>query len=736
MQNEQYDTQQAEQPSQEGQLTDDDVLRVLASRLGGQAEEQVRARQTIEDRMLSDYTLYQGQYDTAIVGDGSKLFVNITRNKTTAGEARLSDMIFPTDDRNWGISETPVPTLAKAIDKPKPMHNAQGQPIPGPEGKQLTTGDIAKQVNIQASKAAEAMTKEIDDQLTEANYSAVARDCIHEAAVLGTSVVKGPILTGQVKQAWVKDEQTGEYAMKVMEAIVPATEHVSVWNFFPDMSATTMDEAEFVYERQYLTRKSLRALAKLPDTNKENIKRILQTKPDDGPEEAYLNDLRGVTSGDTAANKNKYKMWLYYGPISLDDLQAAGASGIDDMCGCEDAPDEVTGCVWFIGSNVIKAYINPLESDDIPYSVFNWEKDDSSIFGFGIPYLMQGPQSIINGAWRMMMDNAGLCTGPQIVVDRDMVEPADGKWGLTARKLWYKKRKDMPINNAFATFNIASHQNEMQQIYTMARQLADEETSLPLIAQGETGSHVTDTASGMSLLMNSANIVLRRAVKNWDDDITTPLITRFYDWNMQFNENDEIKGDYSVVARGSSHLLVKETQAKNAGLLFKMAMAGPVAGITDFESAYKKVISSMQHDPDEWIKPEEERQKDKQPPPEIQLQMKQMQLDEAKLKMEAQDKAATQQLNAAELKQEGELAVLNLQSDREIAMAKMSLDERKFVQDGQFKAQSEMIANQSEQRQTDSKERAENIRSSVQLKEIQRKDKELLFKMRSGRQGI
>jgi len=726
--------EQTEQNS-DGQQTDDDVLRVLASRLGAQAEEQVRARQIIEDRMLQDYTLYQGQYDTAIQGDGSKLFVNITRNKTTAGEARLSDMIFPTDDRNWGISETPVPTLVKAIDTPKPVSTAQGKPIPGPEGKQLTTGDLAAQVNKQASKAAEAMTLEIDDQLTEANYSAVARNVIHEAAVLGTSVIKGPILTGQVKQAWVKDD-AGEYSMQVMESIVPTTEHVSVWNFFPDMSAATMTEAEFVFERQYLTKKMLRSLLKLEDTNKPNIKRVLATQPDDGPEEAYLNDLRCVTAGDTTTNKNKYKMWLYYGPISVEDLQSAGAPGMDEFAEDDDNPDEVTGCVWFVGNHVIKAYINPLESDDIPYSVFNWEKDDSSIFGFGIPYLMAGPQSIINGTWRMMMDNAGLCTGPQIVVDRDLVEPADGTWGLTARKLWYKKRKDMPITNAFATFNIASHQAEMQQIYTMARQLADEETSLPLIAQGETGSHVTDTASGMSLLMNSANIVLRRAVKNWDDDITTPLITRFYDWNMQFSERDEIKGDYSVVARGSSHLLVKETQAKNAALLFKMAMAPPVAGITNFESAYEKVITSMQHDPDEWIKPKEEREKDKQPPPELQIQMKQMQMDEARLKMEAQDKAATQQLNAAELKQDGELNMLKLQSEREIAMAGMSLEERKIVQDGQFKARSEMIKTESEERSTAAAARAENIRSSVQLKEIQRKDKELLFKMRSGRQGI
>ena len=74
----------------------------------------------------------------------------------------------------------------------------------------------------------------------------------------------------------------------------------------------------------------------------------------------------------------------------------------------------------------------------------------------------------------------------------------------------------------------------------MARQLADEETNLPLIAQGEMGLHTTKT----SLVLSSDeqfNIALRKAVKNWDDDIIRPLITRFYDWNMQYNEKPESK---------------------------------------------------------------------------------------------------------------------------------------------------------------------------------------------------
>src|SRR5690606_30913361 len=74
------------------------------------------------------------------------------------------------------------------------------------------------------------------------------------------------------------------------------------------------------------------------------------------------------------------------------------------------------------------------------------------------------------------------------------------------------------------------------------------------------------------------NVVFRRIVKSFDDDVTTPDIRRFYDWNMQFNPKPEIKGDYGVDARGSSVLLVREMQAQNLFLIALHLGAHPVYG--------------------------------------------------------------------------------------------------------------------------------------------------------------
>jgi hypothetical protein len=149
------------------------------------------------------------------------------------------------------------------------------------------------------------------------------------------------------------------------------------------------------------------------------------------------------------------------------------------------------------------------------------------------------------------------------------------------------------VAEVFGMYEISSHQQELANIFTMARQLADEEPSLPMIAQGEQGTHTTKTAHGMSILMNSANVVLRRAVKNFDDDVTTPIIRRFYDWLMQYSDKEDIKGDYEIDARGSSVLLVKEMQAQNLMVLATNFAAHPVFGpMTKAPDLYRKVVQA------------------------------------------------------------------------------------------------------------------------------------------------
>jgi hypothetical protein len=262
--------------------------------------------------------------------------------------------------------------------------------------------------------------------------------------------------------------------------------------------------------------------------------------------------------------------------------------------------------LWFCDNEVLKFGIHHLDSGEAIYSVYNVKKDASSIWGFGIPYLMRSSQKAMNGGWRMMMDNAGLSSGPQVVIDPAVIEPVDGDWALTPRKIW-KRRGDAAAGKVgFETHDIESRQAELQAIILLAKQFIDDETSISVLAQGEQGAHVTQTAQGMGILMNAVNVMFRRLVKNFDDDITVPNLRRLYDWNMQFGTREEIKGDYEVDARGTSVLLARELQAQNLMALLQFT-GHPVLGmLLKAAPLVRKTVQAMMISADDVVKTDEE----------------------------------------------------------------------------------------------------------------------------------
>jgi len=650
-------------------------LQAFGSRLQELAEEQVRRKREIEERWLEDSRQIAGKYDEKTLArikatKGSEAFVNITRAKCNSAEARLADMLFPTDDRNWEIMPTPIPEMAEAVVDETPAMTPDGRPVMTPEGAPVQKRDMAQGVIEAAKEAAKAMQDEMDDQLNEAKYNIKCREVIRDAVRLGTGVLKGPVVVGRSRRSWrAMGDDVGNtvQVLHVEEDLRPSVERVDPWNYFPDMDATCQEDAGFEFERHPMTKKRLRKLAKEPGYFAEVIYDVLKKgEPTHAVTAAFVDDLRGIT-GVGARKKYPFEVWEYHGPVEKEDLESMGLEVGEDCLG------DIEAVVWVLDGHVIKAALNPMETEDRPYSVYNWEEDDGSVFGHGIPYLMRNAQQAINGAWRMALDNAGLSVGPQTVVNSHIIKPADGNWNLAPKKVWQLTDRNRSVHEAFGTYEINSHLQELQAILQTAKSIADEETSLPVIAQGEQGNY-TRTATGMSLLMNSANVVTRRSVKNFDDAITKTFLTRLYDWNMQNNPKEEIKGDYQVDARGSSALLTKETQAQN--LIQLLQASGNIPELKRIPLV-RKTVQSMQLDANELVITIEEMQQKQQQ----QMQQPQMSPEQEKLQMQAQ----IEQLKAQVQQEKNQIEMMKLQSEREIALAGMAADRDMKVSELQAK---------------------------------------------------
>lgn len=650
-------------PSESERKAMQEAAQPLIAELEKLAAEAVTRRRPIEERWLRDLRQFHGNYDPEtdriLQGDEgrSRIFLNITRPKTNAWAARLGDMLFPNDERNWGIDPTPVPELtedaraaveeAEAMDEraetaigehnaaidageePDPIHaNVAG--MAAASAKRLRDHyDANQKILEEARKRAAAMEREIDDQLTEARYPAMCRDVIMDAVKLGSGIFKGPIVTANGRRRWVEagggsGQATSTFALEAGNDNVPTFRRVDPWHFFPDPDAAEVCDASYIFERHLPNKKKLREMARKMDFDREAVRLLLKEGPGDNNKSGsadlqFLTELRGLENdGDTAdtghAARDRYLIWEYYGTLEHEQvatmLRALGRYDAAERVDEEDPLDARMVRLFFCGTRLLKLeedYL--LDRGDFLYSVFPFEKAEASILGaVGVPHLINHEQSMLNSAVRMMMDNAGLAVGPQVVIDKTQIEPEDGSWKLVPRKVWQwiknsTGRKEAP----FTTFNIPINQEQLAAIIQLALRFVDEAVAMPLLAQGEQGAHVTKTAGGMSMLFNSANVVFRRVVKNWDDDITEPTIRRAYDFNMQFSEKKEIKGDMTIEARGTSVLLVREMQAETMLAIVEKFSVHPILGtaLKAYE-AMRLVLQAMNINPADVLLEKEE----------------------------------------------------------------------------------------------------------------------------------
>ena len=607
----------------------------------------------------------------------STVYIGLTRQKTNAAEARLADILLPTDDRNWGIQPTPVPTMmAMGRDERMAGDKDTGQPMVDPDTMQpLRMKDIARAAMKLAREKAKAMQTEIDDQLTECDYNGEMRKVIHNAARLGTGVIKGPIVMSRTRKAWqpFKDmEGNVIHQLEIVQEMSPASYSIDPRNVWPDPGCgDNIHHGKGMYEREQLTVRQVRELSKQPGYMKDQLRKVLEEGP---KKSATFQELKDDDQRDVA--RDVYEKWEYWGEVDYDDLKSAGLK----MDTEKDELKSISACVVMINNTVVKVYINPLEDGSLPYDFFVWEKVADSVWGYGIPYLMRAQQKVLNAAWRQMMDNAGVSSGPQIIIKAGAIQPADKQWQLSARKIWFATDDVDDVRKAFTAVEFNSYQAELAAIIKMAMELADQETGVPAITQGEKGA-APDTVGGMQMLMNSANVVLRRLVKQFDDSIPRPHIRRYYDFNMMYNEDEEVKGDFTIDARGSSALLVRDIQ-NQAFLNLLAAGANPVYGVyLDTQKLFEKALQAQHIDPAEVLKSEDELEKLKeaaaQPQqaeqdPALAVAQLRGEIEMQKAQVQNQGDMAELQLRQQIAQQEHELRMTELAMTREIEMLKMS----------------------------------------------------------------
>lgn len=501
----------------------------------------------------------------------STVFINITRPYCDAAAARCGDMLMPTDDRSFSIQPTPVPEL-EGMAKGEfsvSMRRAVERGAVNPEQakkKLLEAMEQARVVMEEAKDRAKLAQTRIDDWLVECQYHAEVRRMIEDCAKIGTGVLKGPTPTRK-KITKVSRGPNG-FSLAINEEIRPESRCIDPRNLFPDGSCgDNIHNGSYIWERDRISRKQLMELRGAPGYIDSEITECLK----EGPQLA-AHPLPDDERKRDPHNKDSFEIWYYHGIVAAEDFELLG-------CECEEDSQEYLHVVLtMVNDRVIKGALNPLDTGDYPYDVMCWQQVSGRWAGIGVSRQIRTPQRIVNSSGRNMMDNAGLTSGPQILIKLGAVVPADGNYTLHPRKVWYvaEDADIRDIKEAMGVFNIDARQQELMEIINFGLKLAEDVTGLPLLLQGQQGA-APDTLGGMQMLNNNASTVMRRIAKGFDDYITEPHIRRYYVWLMQYGDEAE-KGDCTIDARGSSALVERDLQ-NQAVLQMGPIVTNPVFGV-------------------------------------------------------------------------------------------------------------------------------------------------------------
>lgn len=579
---------------------------------------------------------------------GSTVVPNITGPYVDAAAARIGDMLLPTDDRNFALDPTPIPDMGDAM---RALPNADPVALQAKYDK----------VKADAKRRADKAQTRIDDWMVECDYHGELREVIDDCARIGSGVIRGPIPVKRKNKKWIQAADVAE--LQIQEVIAPESRRMSAWDLFPDKNCgDDIHRGDYIFERDRLSETKVQELNGQPGYLEGQLKRVIEQGP-----------MRHTAAGNFLAkdqdSKDLFEVWYYYGIIKREELEAAN-------CPCGKDGEAEYAVITMINDVVVKATLNPMSEGSFPYDVIPWKKRKNSPFGVGVAREIRTPQRMVTAATRNLMNNAGLSSGPQIIMRKSGLTPKDGKWEIVPQKIWLAD-DDADVTKAFMAVQFPMIIAELERIIQMGLKFAEDVTGLPMLLQGQQGK-APDTVGGMTMLNNNATSVLRRIARLFDSKITEPHVTRYYDYLMEHGTDPEEKGDLRVNARGSSALVERDIQSQE--MIQILQMAGDPGFGWSKKRAGEEYLKSRRFDPAAFALSEEEMaEMAQQPPPtppviEVANIRAQNALEVAKIKADTDLKTDASDTDRDLVYSQAEMA--RVDKEHEARMAELAVKER------------------------------------------------------------
>lgn len=552
------------------------AMKSFGVRLGQKLTTYKSDRRLRDIQALKDLRQYRGEYDPEIKAEmdpkRSKVYPRDTRLKLLGFTAKMMEMMFPAQEKNWTLEPSENPNIApedlqQIVQSLQQAQLAQAQQTRQPPAP-LTSEDIETAVRQFAKNRAQAMETEIEDQLEdlEPAYPVLCKHNLHAGGLYGIGVLAGPFTVWKMESTWEQNPQTGQWAPVARKLPRPMLERRRFWDIYPDLSAKSWNTQEGLFDRMVLSRHQLLKLTERQDFYGDVIKQWLSANNEGNYKaETYDRELSILDETQNIQNLSgrRYEIYRYLGFVSAKELASIGVEIPE-----KDLHKDLLCDIWLLNDTIIKAapaaFGDHVGDHYHPY-LYN-DEEEAGLTGVSLPQDVRDSQMKLCAVDRMVMDNGAACCGPITEIDESRLsrKRKDQAVDIGAFSSIYVDRSENPNDSSpvVREIQIESHIADLLAVRKQVAEQFDMESGLPSWTMGASPDKLGEafrTSGNMSQMNGGANIVTKDQVRAFDR-FTASVIGSMVKWNMEFNPKKEIKGDVNVIPRGSISLVAKEVR--------------------------------------------------------------------------------------------------------------------------------------------------------------------------------
>ena len=525
----------------------------------------------INNRLLRAQRMFEGKYDADKLAQiasfgGSEVYSRLVAGKCRGATSLLRD-VYLGPDRPWGIEpqrDPPIPAEVRAnimqlIASEVNTNEAAGAMT---EENQVHMRYVSLLHGAQAAALrnaemqADAAADKINDLLQEGGFYQALGEFLLDLPLFPYACIKGPIVRMIPRLTWTQ----GQPLLTNQPTLT--WERVNPFDIYWTPGASSLLNAEIIHRHRY-TRTDLNDLIGLPGYDEAAVRGALEDYaaglrewldwPD--PEQA-INEGRE----DPNLNRSSFIDGIEYhgamqGRLLLD-------QGIDKKL-IPDLDRDYLVQSWVIGRHVLKTQINPSPRQRHPFYLTSFEKIPGTVAGHALPDILEDTQEVANATYRALVNNLAISSGPQVIINDEMVAPTEHGDQLYPWKRWHVQGD--PLGNQrdpISFFQPQSNAQELLGVISAMNTMADEQSGIPRYMTGEgVSGGAGRTASGLAMLTGNAQKVLQTVAANIDGDVLEPGLHELYDMIMLTSEPGSIlTGEEDVRVLGSQYAMQQQVQ--------------------------------------------------------------------------------------------------------------------------------------------------------------------------------